>query len=932
MKNALFKDAFREIRKSFGRFMAIFVIIAIGSGFFAGIKATMPDMINTAEIYFKEKALMDIKLVSTIGVRSEDVEAVKQADNVSGVMAGYSKDVYYKYESRNLVLKFMSYNSELDENSQHKLNRPELLEGRYPEREGECLIEVKATSPHTFKVGSTIKVSEPDDTKKLSDFLTNDTYKIVGVCSSPLYIGYERDSTDVGSGEVTSNVYVPEYDFVEGYYTELYVKFDGTENYDPFSDEYKKRVKELRKEAEEKFTDSVSKRYEKLASDAKSRLEKAKDDINALEQILDMDKSALRKQKSVIETQLKQAQIEYEKSREGTLSRLLTESAVVKAQNALKIAEELLRDKDENGEYHQKYKDQLEAAKAETEQGESELESSAEPKIYSFDRFEASDDYSSFYEDSKKIDSISKVFPVFFILVAGLVCLTTMTRMVEEQRTLIGTYKALGISEGRIIGKYLMYAAAASVLGSCLGTAAGSKIIPKIIYGGYKIMYNIPNFQTSVKLWYMVGCCAVSVLCTCAACAYACIDELREQPSQLMRPKPPKSGKRIWLEKYPKIWGKLNFLGKVTVRNLLRYKKRFFLSVIGTAGCTALIVTGFGLKNSIKTIADKQFNEVFVYKGMIMLNSDNYSYEQLKKKIEETDGVEQFMMMRSQTADVSAGGEKQSVSVIVANEPENMENYVHFRDVKTGGKIELKDGEVIITEKLAKLLKLSSGESFMLKDSNSEEVDLKISAVSKNYALHYVYMTPKTYEDKFGEKAVYNLAFVNLTDGDDEKFKSELIKQDEFYGMAYKEDSSKGFLNSVDSLDSVVILLIVCAGGLAVVVLYNLANINITERIREVATVKVLGFYENETSEYICRENYISSALGILIGFGLGKILHYFVVITSEVDIVMFNRQLVWWAYLFGGLLTFGCNVIVNLILRLVIGKVDMVESLKSVE
>lgn len=935
MKNALKKDTLREIKHSFGRFLSIFLIVMLGCGFFAGIKATMPDMVDTAEEYFIDNRLMDMKLMSSIGVKSEDVEAVKGADNVKGAMAGYSKDVFYYHDNQNLVLKFMSFNDIIDDDSDNRLNTPVLLEGRLPKEKGECAVEVKMSSPDTFKVGGEIKVSEPDSSKVITDTLACDTYKIVGIVASPLYIGYERDATTVGNGTVVSNVFVTEREFVCDYYTELYVKFDGTEGLDPFSDEYKNAVEDKSKSAQQAFKDSVNARFDKLSADAQDEITSAEEKAQLLEQALACDDQQLAGLKEQTQQSIEEAQAAYDKAEaDGSSTKYLARSQLLKAQQLMEIIDGLLADKTGGTTAaYDEYSAQLGAAKAEIESAKAQLDGTKVPAFYHYDRFEASSDYSSFYGDAQKVDSIAKVFPVFFILVAALVCLTTMTRMVEEQRTQIGTYKALGYSAGKIAGKYLFYAAVAAAAGSCLGVAVGLQLFPKIIYSCYNILYNIPNIDTPFKPMYMLLCLLVSVICTCSAVLYACVKELRSQPSQLMRPKPPQSGRRVLLERIGFIWNRMDFLAKVTVRNLLRYKKRFFMTIVGVAGCTALIVTGFGLKYSIKTIAEKQFNDVLLYDGVVVLNTTEFDEEQLEDKISEISEIDKSMLVQSTEGVAEKGSQSQTVSMIVPQRAEDIGDYVALRDSDSGELQDIKDGEVVITQKLATLLDLKAGDEINVKLSGHEDKSFKISAVMKNYALHYIYISPKTYEEVYGEKPVYNLTFVNLKDGIDESnFKEQLIANDEFYGMSYKSDSSRGFLNSVDSLDAIVVLLIVCAGGLAFVVLYNLANINITERVREIATIKVLGFYDNETSAYIYRENIISTLLGILVGLVAGKVLHHFVVITAEVDIVLFNRELVWWAYALGALLTMAFAFIVNLVLHFKLKKIDMVESLKSVE
>ncbi len=935
MKNALILDTVREIRHSLSRFLSIFVIIALGCGFFSGIKATMPDMLDTAEDYFIDNSLMDYKLMSNIGIKSEDVTAVRNADGVKGAMAGYSKDVYYYYNNQNCVLKVMSLNTTMDKDSSNYLNNPVLLEGRLPEKSGECVVEVKLSSPDTFKIGNKLTLSAPSEDEDILDTFSTDTFEIVGIITSPLYIGYERDATTVGNGTVLSYIMVPEEDFVSDYYSELYISFEGTEEYEPFSDEYSDAVSEKKASAVEAFEESVQKRYDKLIADSQAKLESAEEQADNLENILSSDLETLVYMQAEGQKTLDDSKAQYDAlSNQSSANGYLLKSKILQGQNNLDILNEIIEARQAgDSSADDKYSAQLEEARAEIESSKAQLEETAELKFYESDRFSSSD-YSSFKSDSEKIDAIAKVFPAFFILIAALVCLTTMTRMVEEQRIQIGTYKALGYSSVRIISKYIVYASTATILGSCIGTALGLKIFPYIIYDSYKIMYNIPELEMPFRLSYMIWCMVVSLICTNTAVIYACIKELHSQPSQLMRPKPPVSGKRVLLENVGFIWNKMDFLAKVTVRNLLRYKKRFFMTIVGVSGCTALIIAGFGLKYSIKSIADKQFNDIFVYDATVVMNSDNLENNPSPAdKLASYDEVESSMPYMSFEADGEHEGETQTVNVIVPSAVEDIGSYAMLRDVKSGEICSIKEDEVIITEKLSKMLDLDVGDSISVKANDKEECSLKISAVVKNYALHYVYMSPKLYEKLYGEQPEYNMAFVKIDDNADETaFKEKLVSDSDFLGMSYKSDSSRGFLNSVDSLNSVVLLLIACAGLLAIVVLYNLANINITERVREIATIKVLGFYDGETSAYIYRENIISAVVGIIIGLVLGKILHYFVVITTEVDIVLFNRELIWWAYLFGALLTMVFTSVVNVILHFKLKKIDMVESLKSIE
>lgn len=931
MKNVLMLDTFREIKHSMSRFLSIFTIIALGCGFFAGIKATMPDMIDTASEYFIDNKLMDLKLVSTIGIKSEDVIAVRHADGVKGAMPGYTKDVLYNYNNRNVVLKVMSYNSSMSRSSSNYLNKPVLIEGRFPEKSGECVVEVKLSSPDTFKVGNKLKLASAFDDEDIYDTFAKDTYEIVGIVTSPLYIGYERDSTKAGNGTVQSYIMVPEEDFVCDYYSELYVAFDGTSDLDPFSEEYLDKVNEKKTNAVTAFEKSVNKRFDNLKSKAQSDLESVQQQADLLETLLKCNITTLE----ALEQSSKQTISELEKQSKdpgSNLSDSVNKVKLVQEKAKLeKITMLLTARKAGDAVVEKEYKTQLDKINNQIKDSKQQLSQAENPKFYEFNRF-SSADYSSFKSDSEKVDAVAKIFPVFFIIVAALVCLNTMTRMIEEQRIIIGTYKALGYSAGKIIMKYLAYASIAAVAGSVVGVVIGLRIFPYIIYDSYKILYNIPKINTPFRLDYLLWCMLASVLCTCSAVVYSSVMALKSQPSQLMRPKPPKTGRRVVLERVGFIWNKFSFLGKVSVRNLLRYKKRFFMTVVGVAGCTALIVTGFGLKYSIKSIADKQFSEIFTYDATVLLNSSK-NLENSKEKLKEYEQVKSAMFFAQMDVTAEKNVIIQNADFVVPDNPEELSKYVNLVDCKNGNRIEIDDNSVIITEKLAKMLDLQKDDRISVDLQGKGKKEFKIGGIVKNYALHYIYISPKLYEQTYGEKAQSNLSFVKIgSETDNEAFKEKLISDDNFLGVTYKTDSSKGFLNSVDSLNSIVVLLIFCAGFLAVIVLYNLANINITERVKEIATIKVLGFYDGETSSYIYRENIISALIGILCGEILGKILHYFVVITTEVDVVMFNRQLVWWAYLLGAVLTAVFAVAVNLILHFKLKKIDMVESLKSIE
>lgn len=917
---ALFKDALREIRRSFGRFMSVFLIIALGCGFFTGIKASCPDMILTASNYFEQSRLMDLRLRSNIGVKSKDIAAVRSAEGVEGACAGYSKEFYYNYDQRNVVLKAISINSNVESGGVNDLNVPVLQEGRLPTAKNECAVEVKIGAPDTFKIGEKITLKAPNSSEKVTDTLACDTFEIVGVVISPLYIGFERDHASIGSGSVNSNIFLPEESFVCDYYTDLYVRLEGMSGYEPFSEEYKKQTEKRGAAAEKAFEESVSQRYESMKNSAQQKIDYAQGEIETLESVLSTDVdslSALHEKALAAAAELQKKYAQQEKS----FQKVLIKSQLMQTNEKADMLAALIGDTD--GSVREGYSEQLEQAKTELAAAKEQLENASELKFYNQTRFDLSD-YEGYRDDAEKINNVSKVFPMFFILIAALVCLTTMTRMVEEQRTVIGVYKALGYGEIHILAKYMIYGALASLTGSCIGAAAGLQIFPRLIIRTYRIMYNIPGAATPFRPAYMLAAACVSVLLTCAA-AYSCRRELRAQPAEIMRPKAPAAGRRVLLERAPAIWNKLSFLMKVTVRNLLRYKKRFFMTVIGVSGCTALIITGFGLKNSVSAIIDKQFGEIFRYSAIVALNTD---FDNAYKAVEDCNGVKYSKAAFSMAVEAD-GGDGYSATIIAADGLKD--RYVQMKR-PDGSDIDPEKG-VVITQKLADMCDLSEGDSISFTDPDGDRYEAEIGGIMQNYALNYIFMTDAQYEKAFGKKPQDNIALLNTDNSaSNESVKSELISDERVLGVTFKDDSAKSFMRSIKSMNAIVLLLIVCAAFLAATVLYNLANINITERMRELATVKVLGFYDGETAAYIYRESVISTAIGIIIGLGLGKLLHYFVVVTVEVEAVMFIRELNAASYIIGALLTAGFACIVNGALYFRLRNIDMAQSLKSIE
>ena len=548
-------------------------------------------------------------------------------------------------------------------------------------------------------------------------------------------------------------------------------------------------------------------------------------------------------------------------------------------------------------------------------------------------------EYTSYGENADRMRAIGKVFPVIFFLVAALISLTSMTRMVEEQRTQIGTMKALGYGKAAIASKYIGYALLASAIGSVMGFLIGEKIFPFIIIYAYGIMYlHIPEILIPYHWGYAAFASGVAVACTLLATIEACYRELGGTPAVLMRPPAPKIGRRVFLERIGFLWKHLSFTWKSTIRNLMRYKKRFFMTIFGIGGCMALMLVGYGVKDSVYEIADIQYDEIQLYDGHIFYKDDvtKTEKEELKEYLKEDTDIQTYMDARMQSVTASKGNKKRSVYQCVLGNPDIVGKYEDFHDRKTKESYKLTDNGAIVSEKTAKLLNVKEGDTINLKDGMAKGVTVKIAHICENYMGHYIYFTPQYYKKVYGKTAEYNCIMFRAKDGYSEeqvkKAGEKILAKDQVLTISYLHDIKDQLDDMLASLNLVIIVLIVSAGMLAFVVLYNLNSINITERQRELATLKVLGFYDVEVAEYVFRENILLTLIGAFVGVIFGKVLHLFVIQTVEVDAAMFGRSIYLPSYIYSFLFTIGFSLFVNWVMYFKLKKIDMVESLKSIE
>lgn len=691
--------------------------------------------------------------------------------------------------------------------------------------------------------------------------------------------------------------------------------------------------------------------YRQQMADGEAQLNAARQQITDGETQLSQGRQELEQQKSVLEQS--KAQMESGEQQIAQTRQQLTEgeAQIAEARQTLADARaeledgkaELAEKEQELADAKQEYEDgyaeaqpELADARQQIADGEQELKDLEKPEWYVMDREDVTS-AKGFADDAERIDNIGQVFPWIFFLVAALISLTTMTRMVEEQRQQIGTLKALGYRDGAIAMKYLCYAMLATVTGAVIGVVIGEKLFPWVIMNAYGMLYlGLPEYLTPLNWEQGLLAILTSIACTGLATLFSCWREMRAKPSELMRPEPPKNGRRVLLERVTILWKHLSFTQKSTVRNLFRYKKRFFMTVIGIGGCMGLMLVGFGLQDSITAIAKNQFVELFTYQAAVVVNSESKEQKDaVREQAEMFDGMGSTLEMFAQNVELTAGDESMSAIMEVPQDPSVVDQFFTFRDRRSKESYEFPEDGIAISEKTAKMLGVSVGDTIKVGEENKEGREVTISIIIENYVEHYIFMAPSLYESVWQETPDYNQILMKYEDTSDryeENLGQMMIEQDGVVGVTFVSDLEAEIDDMLQALNIVIVVLIVSAGLLAFVVLYNLNNINITERKRELATLKVLGFYDMEVAEYVYRENVILTILGILAGAGIGLALHQYIIHTVEVDMMMFGRTVFPRSYLFSGLLTLVFSLFVNYMMYYRLKKIDMIESLKSVE
>ena len=669
-------------------------------------------------------------------------------------------------------------------------------------------------------------------------------------------------------------------------------------------------------------------------SDLNSNIKEIESNKNKINNELSSAEKELNKTKKALDSAKKEIDNGYKELEKGKKELSSRESSLnnqfAKAEKEIEDGKKEIEDAKETLEKEEKkFNEEIKDAEKEIEDAKEDIEGIKEGKWYIFDR-EDDTGFSSFIDSINSMNNIATLFPIIFYLVAILISSTSMSRMVEEERGDIGTLKALGYSNLRIINKYIAYSLLSTVLGGIIGMFIGFILIPTVVWENYSIIYYLPEFYPKLRFSYGILGTVIAVICITGSTVHSAYKELKDEPSSLMRPKSPKMGKKVILEKIPFIWKRLNFSSKTTVRNVFRYKKRALMTIIGISGCTALILAGFGLRDSIKDIAEYQYGRVFEYDLVVSLNKED---EELVNLVKNSDIVESVSLTDSLSGSISANGIKRDTSIIVVENTEDFKNVANLRDIDSGNIIDLSNEGVLISDKLASLLEIEKGENITLTDSDNNEFEYKVLGIVENYIGHYVYINKDLYESKENDFNI-NTLFIKYKEGNNnnEAFEEMLLDDNSVTSITVVENSLEHVRDLLKSLDLVVMILIVSSALLAFVVLYNLANVNISERVREIATLKVLGFYDKEVDNYINRESIILTCIGIVIGLIAGVFLTGFVISTCETENMRFARNILLHSYIYSILITSVFSIIVNFATHFVLKKINMVESLKSIE
>ena len=1002
----LFKNSIIKIKKQLGRFVSLILIVALGSAFFAGVRETSSDMIKTLDEYYDETNLLDFRIVSTMGLTNDDLEALKELENAYIVEENYSYETVIDGDATKIY--------GITEN----INNLILTDGNMPSDDNECLV-----MEGSYNIGDTITITD----ENYDTYLKTNTFKVVGTIRSSMYVYKLLGTSTVSDGKLDNFIYIPKDSFNLEYFTEIYIIAKDSQEKTSYKDDYKEQIEFLRAELEELAPIQETIRYEQIKTEAMEEIYDAREKIenerqknentfattladlnyaqlqitNGLNQIengfaeIESEKTNIEQEFLTQETTLNESlntinkilqtqnidttsidasisdlenkinnlnlllatldpnSTEYNKYN-TTLSQLTTlknnlediKNGYIKLEegkntwnttyentiNELNANKENLLNQqaklDEGfDEYNEKYalfQEEISKSLKEISDAEAKIAKLEKPKWYLFDR-EDNAGYTTFLDSATKVDSIAAVFPIFFIAIAFLMCLNTMTRMIEEERTEIGIFTSLGISKFKIIASYVLYVLLATLLGLLIGLTIGYTIVPRVLYIVYTSAFIIPSLKTYANIPICITIIEVCILTMMLVTIYSVNRNFILAPATLLRPESPKNGRKVLLEKINFIWKRISFSWKVTCRNLFRYTKRIIMTLVGISGCTALLLTGFGIRDSISKIVDIQFKEIQKYDSMLILNEELQAESEEINTFLEENAIENPLYTHTETLTFQSDGKKIDC-YLFAFQDNDITEYFNLTDTFDNA-INLSDNGAIIVEKMANTLNVDVGDTITLRDTNNEIYVIKIAGISKNYVNNYIYMNKDYYELAFSNKISYNSLITNINNKG-----NEVMNSNYFSTIQYTDDNMDMLNDIINNMRNIVYLIIGFSSFLAITVLYNLTSINISERLREIATLKVLGFNNKEISMYVYRETIILTTIGIAIGLLLGIGLDYFVLVVAEPDEIIFIKEISYLSYIFTIVIMIFFTIVVQAITSIILKKINMIDSLKSVE
>lgn len=887
------------------------IITALGAAALIGIQATSIDMRDIADKMYKEHNLYDIQLKSAAGFNASDIDALKETAGAAAVMPTYIYDVFVDFKDEVRIVRTYAIPD--------SLNTIDLLEGRLPNNSSECVVEQNFLRDGTYSIGDEI-VLTLDDADDYFNVFYSDTFTIVGTVSSPIYVSRERGHTSLGDGSLHFYIYLHPDAYKLEVYTDVYILMDGSQEMYNLTDDYYKAADEWKNIIKQTGSARVQALKNELA-DAQNEIDSKFKEIEDSQAELNAKLSELEYNQSQLEESLKTLDETSEQMKAMGIEGGSLELDMYYAQ-----IYDALREIDDGRNAVNDAQITINDGIKELSDAQEKLNSSPVPEWFYFTRKDGVA-HDSYYQDTLRLEKIGYVFPLVFFLVAIMVSLTSMSRMVDDHRTQIGVYKALGYRPAAIMMKYLIYAFTAGFTGGVAGVLLGSSLFPRVISDAYNYLYTMPPVETPIPVFLGIIAVTAGVASVMLVTLCTCISSMTGSPALLMRPKPPSAGKRVLLERIPFIWNRLNFTGKVTARNIFRYKKRFLMTVFGVAGCSALLLTGFGLRDSISEVSIIQYNEIVQYDTRIY-TKDITSDTEREELDESLSGLHLFIREESVDAKVNDNG--MSASLIVPEFPDDLNKFFNLHAPGTDESVYLESGGVIVTEKLARVMGVSSGDSFTITTGDGKTYTARVTGIADNYVMHYIYMPPEVYAEIFGVQPHLNSV---LTFTDDKQGLAEtMLKKSNVRAVSHTSDILSSLIYSTDAMSIVTIVLIVLACALALVVLFNLTNINISERIRELATIKVLGFYNSELALYVYRENGVVTFIGIISGLAGGIFLHRFVLASVEINILKFPVIIQPMSFVYSILLSLVFAVFVNWVMNYKLASIDMVESLKNVE